>query len=79
MLTINLRKIERFYFIFAITFCLLAILVIFTLKGIFSSIITTLELNEEEIKSIPLVNEFDLNKAYDETINKKIEPLDLSE
>lgn len=79
MLTKNLTKIDRFFGVTAVVLLILTFLLIFTLKGILSSIITANEIDEEAIGSIPVVNGDQLNKALEYTVKKEVKPLDLRE
>lgn len=79
MLMKNLTKIDRFFVVCAIALLCLTFLIIFTLRGILSSIITANEIDEEAIGSIPVVNEEQLNKAVEYTVKKEVKPLDLKE
>ncbi len=75
----NLKKIDRFYIILAIVMLFMSFLVVITFRGIFSSLDTAREVDEELLDSLtPKLDKVSLDKAQ-ELIDRKGETLDLRE
>lgn len=77
MLKIPLVKIDRFYLFLAATLLLLSVLLIFTLRGVFSAINIASKIDEEVIGPEVRVNMTKLDEAYGLVKNKEIVSLDL--
>lgn len=74
----NLAKIDRFYPVFAGVLIALAVLVIITLRAIFSSLSIAGQVNEELLQaSTPRINEPKLDSAIEAIRQKEITALDL--
>lgn len=74
----NLRKIDKFYYIFIVVVIVLAFLVILVAQGIFSAIITVFEFENEPIAKIRLDKTL-LNEAVKSTEEKEIISLEINE
>jgi len=74
----SLAKIDRFYLLFGAILFVMAIVVIFTLRTIFSSLEIAGEVNEELFQaSTPRINKSKLDQALGILDNKMGVPLDL--
>lgn len=73
-----LPKVDRFYYILVAVLAALSLLVVFTFKGIFSSIISAYgveqEVNEAELR----VDRTKLDNAYKAVFEKGIIPLEIA-
>ena len=76
MLQRRMLKIDKFYYIFAGVMLILAVVLIFTLKGIFGALFTTQDITEEQEMS-QYLNEINLNEAHRLLKEKEYIPLDL--
>lgn len=73
-------KIDKFLGVLAVVLLVLALLVIFTFRVIFSAVSTAIEVDEEYLESrTPRINKENLNKAYEGVVNLKESTLDLRE
>jgi hypothetical protein len=80
MLAINWEKIDKFYITLVIVLMIMAALVIFTFRGVFSSFLTAFELSTEELGSKDLkVDTVKLDEAYDSVYKKPVIPLKIKE
>jgi len=74
----TLVKIDRFYILFGVVLFIMAIIVIFTLRIIFSSLEIAGEINDELFQaSTPHINRVKLDQAKLKYEDKKIVLLDL--
>lgn len=74
----KLKKISNFYWIFAFVLMLLAVLIIFVIRTMFSSLSVSNEIDEEVLqKSIPHLNESVLDDAFTKSLEQNIPGLDL--
>ena len=76
MLQRLMQKIDKFYYIFAGVMLMLAVVLIFTLNGIFGALSTTQDITEEQEMS-QYLNENSLNEAHGILKEKEYIPLDL--
>lgn len=72
-----LIAIDRFYIFLILVLFILSILLIFTLRGIFSTIRIATEIDEQLVPPEIGININNLNKAYDAVFNKENVSLDL--
>lgn len=71
-------EIDKFYYIFGVVLLVLALILIFTLRTIFSTLMTAREVEPEFLESLtPRINVNNLNEAYRTLTEKEITPLDL--
>jgi hypothetical protein len=75
MLTKTLAKIDRYYPILAVVVVGLTILIIFTLKGIFTAINTASEFDPELGASTLKIDKAALDDVYDKITNRKVPAL----
>ena len=76
MLQRRIQKIDKFYYIFAGVMLVLALVLAFTINGIFKALLTTQDITEEQSLSQHLSEE-KLNEAHTILKNSKYIPLDL--
>ena len=77
MLTINWAKIDKFYILFVVIMVLLAAMVIYSFKGIFSSFITVYEIGRNSSNVHVKVDKEELDSAYDFAFGKDSVKLEL--
>lgn len=76
----KLRNIDQFYLYFGILLLVLSVLVILVIRGIFSSITISREIDQEFLESqTPRLHKESLSKAYELIMNSKVVVLDLGE
>ncbi len=76
MLTRAWKKIDRFYAILAIVVLVLAMPLVFTVQGIFSSFITAYEIGLESEQKVR-VNEAKLSEAVRSVVEREIPKLEI--
>ena len=64
MLAINWEKIDKFYIVLAIVLIAMAVILIFAVKGIFSSYLTAYEIDYSSISSELRIDKDKLDEAY---------------
>lgn len=67
-------KINRFYLFLSLVLLILAVLGVFTFRGIFLAVKTARELDEQATGREAHINQELLDKAYEVVSNKKISP-----
>lgn len=77
MLNKNSLAIDWFYKILILTLILLAVMVVFTARSIFSALKTSRQINEQAVEAIPRVDQAKLDAVYEEAIQKRGISLDL--
>ncbi len=77
MFTINWGKIDKFYILFVVVMVLLAAMVIYASKGIFSSFITAYEIGQDNAKLHVKVDKDNLDSAYSFAFEKESVELEL--
>ena len=76
----KLRTVDQFYLYFGVLLLVLSILVITVIRGIFGSITTSREIDQEFLESqTPRLHKESLNRAYELIVNSKAVVLDLGE
>lgn len=73
------EKIDRFYPILIVVLIMLSALVVFVVRGIFTSIITSFDVQQEEGKSVVRVDKSKLDSAYSAAFNKEVVRLNISQ
>jgi len=76
MLQKHMLKIDKFYYIFAGVMLVLAVVLTFTLNGIFGALLSTQDITEEQEMS-QYLSENNLNEAHGILKEKEYIPLDL--
>ena len=76
MLPKRLIKIDKYFLLLSLVLAVLSVLIIYTLQGIFTSLNTSSEPDDELVGSFPLVDD-NIDKIYQKEISRKIESLDL--
>ena len=79
MLTINWDKIDKFYLVFLLVMVGLSVMVIFTFKTVFSSIIASNESGQVDLSSELKVDKDKLDEAYSFAFEKEIIKLEINE
>lgn len=74
-----MEKIDKFYFVLGGVMLLMAVLVIFTFRTIFSSYINAYEVDQAAINAGLKVDEEKLNEAYNWVKNKDTQPIEVRE
>jgi len=77
MFTINWGKIDKFYILFVVVMVLMAAMVIYAFKGMFSSFITAYEIGQDSTKLHVKVDKEKLDSAYNFAFDKEIINLEL--
>ena len=77
MLTIDWAKIDKFYIALVFVLILMAILVIFTFKSIFSAFNTAYEIDQGSIATELRVDKGRLEEAYDWVFKRGANPLEI--
>ncbi len=67
---INWAKIDKFYLVFILIMVVMGAVVIFTLKTLFSSVISAYDINSSSAGSNLTVDKDKLNEAYDYVLPK---------
>jgi len=70
-----LEKVDKFLVILITVLILMAALVVFTFKGIFSAYITAYEIDQSKLGGTEQVNRESLEEAYSFVFNKQTLPL----
>jgi hypothetical protein len=71
MLIVDWEKLDKFYITLIVVLIIMACLVIFTFRGVFSSVLTAYELGPEELSNTELkVDTVKIDEAYN-YINKR--------
>lgn len=74
MLVMNLEKIDKFYIVLALILVSMAVLLIFAIKGIFSSYLTAYEIDYSTISSELRIDKDKLDEAYTWVYERKLTP-----
>lgn len=77
MLTLDLAKIDKFVIVLTITLTVMATIVTFAFKGIFSAYLTAYEINQG-IDSDLQIEKGKLEQAYEWVFSKETIPLQMS-
>lgn len=76
----RIRNIDQFYLYLGVLLLGIAVIVIVVVRGIFGSIATSREIDQEFLDSqTPRLHKESLTKAYDQILNMKVVVLDLRE
>lgn len=79
MLTLNWQKIDKFYLIYASVAVVLAVLLIYTVRTIFTSYFASYETGKETANSTLKVNKDQLDEVYNWVFNKESVSLNIRE
>lgn len=79
MLKTNWEKIDKFYIVLAVILTLMAVLVIVTVKSIFSAYNSAYALDEEGIGNEMRIDKSKLEEVYEWSFNKKTLPLEVKD
>lgn len=66
----TLESVDKFYVILSIVLVLMAILVIFSFRGIFNALLSAYEIDQGSISVESTVEKQNLNEAYDWVYNR---------
>lgn len=77
MLTINWKKVDKFYLTFILIMIVLSVLVVFTFKNIFSAFIVSNEIDQRDVNADLKIDKTKLDEAYNSVFNKSMTPLEL--
>lgn len=77
MSTINLEKVDKFYFVFVLVMVLMAVLVVATFQGIFSSYIDAFDIDQEEIGVDLVIDKEKLDQTHSWAFNKETVSLEI--
>lgn len=72
MLATNLEKIDKFLVTLVVILILMAVLLIFTFRGIFSSFLSAYEISDSEVSTEYKIDKDKLNEAYDWVYQKEV-------
>lgn len=71
MLEINLQKIDKYYLGLSVILILMAVLVVFSFKGIFSAFLSAMSFDPSTIESQVRIDQISLDEAHEWAFNKK--------
>jgi hypothetical protein len=75
MLKISLEKIDKFYVILAVVLVLMAVMVIFSFKGLFSAFLTAYDFDQKSIGQEVRLDSDELDEVYAWIYNKQVDDL----
>lgn len=71
----SLEKIDKFYIVLAVVLVFMAVMVIFSFKGVFSAFLTAYDFNEASVAQEVRLNSDGLDKVYSWIYDKNAEDL----
>lgn len=74
----NLQRIDRYYIALTVILVLMAVLLIFSFKGVFSAFLTAGSFDQESVGGQVRVNQSNLDEAYKWAFNRNPDKLNLS-
>ena len=77
MLTTNLEKVNKFYLVLIAILILLAVMVIFSFRGVFSAYLTAYEIDQESFGNNTKVDKEKLEESYSWAFTKETLPLEI--
>ncbi len=70
MLENSLQKIDKYYLGLSVILVLMAVLLVFSFKGVFSAFLTAISIDPLAIENQRRINETQLNEAYSWAFNR---------